>query len=61
MNKLLTLQEIAAILNVHENTVRRLVANGQLQAIKISSRGDLRFRQTDLDAYLTRAETAING
>lgn len=50
----MTLQEVADRLGVHTNTVRRLVKGGQIGSYKVSQRGDLRFSQNDLDAYLLR-------
>jgi len=41
----LTLLEVAKILHVHVNTVRR-------PAVRVSERGDLRIRSGDLDKFL---------
>ena len=49
---LLTLEEVAEILRVSVQTVRRLINDGELKAIKV--RGQLRVKQTDLDDYLSR-------
>jgi len=48
----LTLLEVAKILHVHVNTVRRLVFSGRLPAVRVSERGDLRIRSGDLDKFL---------
>jgi excisionase family DNA binding protein len=47
---LLTLDEVAQALRVSVVTVRRLISDGALKAIKV--RGQVRVRQVDLDAYL---------
>jgi len=48
---MLTTSEVARILNVHINTVRRWSNQGALKAYRIGSRGDRRFRKDDVDAF----------
>jgi excisionase family DNA binding protein len=50
----LTVREVAAMLNIHVNTVRRWDDLGVLKAIRIGPRGDRRFRREDVDALLAR-------
>ena len=47
---MLTTSEVARILNVHINTVRRWSNQGALKSYRIGSRGDRRFRKGDVDA-----------
>ena len=47
---LLTVREVAAMLNIHINTVRRWSDLGVLKAYRIGPRGDRRFRREDVDA-----------
>jgi excisionase family DNA binding protein len=47
---MLTTSEVARILNVHINTVRRWSNQGTLKSYRIGSRGDRRFRREDVDA-----------
>jgi excisionase family DNA binding protein len=47
---MLTTSEVARILNVHINTVRRWSNQGTLKSYRIGSRGDRRFRKEDVDA-----------
>lgn len=47
---MLTTSEVARILNVHINTVRRWSNQGTLRSYRIGSRGDRRFRKDDVDA-----------
>src|SRR5690606_23842730 len=49
---ILTLQEAASFLKVHENTVRNLVKRGVLPGAKVGYRW--RFLQHDLEAWLQR-------
>lgn len=44
--------EAAELLGVHTNTVRRWSSRGLLKAYRIGPRGDRRFRQEDLDAFV---------
>ena len=50
---MLTTSEVARILNVHINTVRRWSNQGALKSYRIGSRGDRRFRKDDVDAFYT--------
>jgi len=47
---MLTIEDVAKILNVSPATVRRLIEDGELKAKKI--RGQWRIKKEDLDAYL---------
>ncbi len=52
INGMLTISEVAHLLSVHINTVRRWSNQGVLKAYRIGSRGDRRFRQEDIDNFL---------
>lgn len=58
-DRMMTLQEVARVLSVHPNTVRRLVGAGSISAYRISVRGDLRFKAEDVWRYLDR--NRVNG
>jgi len=49
---MLTTSEVAAILSVHINTVRRWSNQGSLKAYQLGPRGDRRFRKEDIDEFL---------
>ena len=49
---MLTTSELARLLNVHINTVRRWSDKGILKAYRIGPRGDRRFSQEDVDSFL---------
>jgi len=51
-NGLLTARQVARLLNVHVNTVRRWNDRGILKAYRIGPRGDRRFNKTDVDMFL---------
>ena len=50
---MLTASDVANLLNLHINTVRRWSNQGVLKAYRIGSRGDRRFRQEDVDSFLS--------
>lgn len=51
--RLLSTHEVARLLNLHPNTVRNMLQDGRLQAIKTRGRtGQYRFRETDILSYL---------
>jgi excisionase family DNA binding protein len=51
-NGLLTARQVARLLNVHVNTVRRWNDRGILKAYRIGPRGDRRFNRDDVDMFL---------
>ena len=51
-NGLLTARQVARLLNVHVNTVRRWNDSGILKAYRIGPRGDRRFSREDVDMFL---------
>ena len=52
IDRMLTTSEVAKILDVHINTVRRWSNQGSLASYRIGSRGDRRFRGSDVDNLL---------
>ncbi len=50
----LTIREVSKILNVHTSTIRKWVDKGILRHYRISQRGDLRFKQKDLDNFISK-------
>ncbi len=55
---MLTTSDVAQLLGLHSNTVRRWEDKGVLRAYRVSSRGDRRFRREDIDGFLKERETA---
>ena len=53
MDKMLTVSDVARLLSVHINTVRRWSNQGILKAYRIGSRGDRRFQQGDIASFLS--------
>ncbi|MDV2989702.1 MAG: helix-turn-helix domain-containing protein [Dehalogenimonas sp.] len=58
---MLTTSEVAVVLNVHINTVRRWSNQGTLKSYQLGPRGDRRFRREDIDAFLAGHRHPDNG
>ena len=52
VNPMMTTSDVALLLNVHINTVRRWSNQGRLKAYRIGSRGDRRFQREDVTRFL---------
>ena len=62
MSRMLTVSEVAHLLNVHINTVRRWSNQGIIRAYRIGPRGDRRFRKGDISRFLRELKTnQVNG
>ncbi len=59
-NTMLNVEEIARILNVHINTVRRWSNNGIIKTYRIGPRGDRRFRKEDVALFLEEHRGVAN-
>lgn len=53
IDPMLTTSEVARILSVHINTVRRWSNQGILKAYRIGSRGDRRFKREDIANFFS--------
>jgi len=56
--QMLTIREVARILHVHPNTLRRWSNDGKLRAYRITSRGDRRFKREDVARFLAELSEA---
>ena len=54
IDPMLTTSDVARLLNVHINTIRRWSNQGVLKAYRIGSRGDRRFRHEDVTFFLSK-------
>ena len=52
MSEMLTVREVARLLHVHPNTLRRWSNNGRLKAYRIAARGDRRFEREEIARFL---------
>jgi len=53
MSNMLTVREVARLLHVHPNTLRRWSNNGRIRAYRITPRGDRRFKREEIVRFLT--------
>ncbi len=53
MGNMLTVREVARLLYIHPNTLKRWSDKGIIRTYRITPRGDRRFRQEDVAAFLT--------
>ncbi len=51
-DSMLTASELAHLLNVHINTIRRWGNRGILKTYRVGPRGDRRFAKEDVDTFL---------
>jgi len=52
MDDMLTVREVARVLHVHPNTLRRWSNKGRIRAYRINPRGDRRFKREEIARYL---------
>ena len=57
MDNMLTIREVAHLLHVHPNTLRRWSDKGIIRAYRITPRGDRRFRRQDIARFLAELNT----
>ncbi len=54
LGPMLTASEVAEMLHLHVNTVKRLGDRGEIPFYRVCKRGDRRFRLEDVMQFLTR-------
>ena len=52
ISPMLTVREVACLLGIHANTVRRWSDEGKLKAFRITRRGDRRFKREEISRFL---------
>lgn len=52
MEDMLTVREVARMLHIHPNTVRRWSNDGRVRAYRINNRGDRRYKKTDVARFV---------
>lgn len=52
ISNMLNIREVARMLHVHPNTIRRWSNEGRIKAYRINSRGDRRFRREEVARFL---------
>ena len=56
LGPMLTASEVAEMLHLHVNTVKRLGDRGELPFFRVCKRGDRRFRYDDVVEFLHRSK-----
>jgi len=57
MDEMLTVREVARLLHVHPNTLRRWSNNGRIRAYRITPRGDRRFKREEIARFLAEVNS----
>jgi excisionase family DNA binding protein len=52
LRPMLTVRQVAGLLGIHVNTVRRWSDEGKLKAFRITKRGDRRFKREEISRFL---------
>ena len=52
LSDMLTIREVARLLHVHPNTLRRWSNAGRIKAYHINQRGDRRFKREEITRFL---------
>jgi excisionase family DNA binding protein len=50
---LLTARDVAKLLNLNVNTIRRWAKNGMITAYRVNPRGHMKFSEEDITNFLT--------
>jgi len=53
LGSMLTVREVARLLHIHPNTLRRWSNRGRIRAYRITPRGDRRFKREEIARFLT--------
>ena len=59
--QMMTIDEVARLLNVHTNTVRQWNSEGLLRAYRLGPRGDRRLTEKDVLEFLLSGANGTNG
>jgi len=61
LSGMLTIREVARLLHVHPNTLRRWSNAGRIKAYHINQRGDRRFKREEIAHFLDELDGHGNG
>jgi excisionase family DNA binding protein len=59
LSPMLTVREVASLLNIHANTVRRWSDEGKLKSFRITKRGDRRFKREEINRFLVEINSSL--
>ena len=52
LSDMLTVREVAKLLHIHPNTLRRWSNSGRIKAYRITARGDRRYKREEINRFL---------
>jgi len=55
LNKMLTVNEVADLLQVHTTTIRRWEREGHLKSYRLGPKGSIRFKNEDITEFIDSA------
>jgi excisionase family DNA binding protein len=55
IDRMLSVDEVARLLNVHPSTVRRWEKKGQLKSYRLGPKKLIRFRKEELDSFINHS------
>ena len=61
MDDMLTVSEVARLLHVHPNTLRRWSNRGRIRSYRINPRGDRRYKLRDIEGFLAQLNSHGDG
>ena len=61
ISDMLTIREVARLLHVHPNTLRRWSNDGRIRAYRITERGDRRYKREEIVRFLDELNGHGNG
>lgn len=61
LSDMLPVRQVAQLLHVHPNTLRRWCNNGRIKAYRITPRGDRRFKREEIARFLAQFNTFADG
>ena len=59
IDDMLTVREVARLLHVHPNTLRRWSNSGRIRAYRINRRGDRRFKREEIADFLAELNAHV--
>jgi excisionase family DNA binding protein len=60
-DRLLTVQQVAEWLQVHEETIRRWLRDGEMAGINLGGKSGYRIKESDVVSFLSRREELSKG
>ena len=59
LGSMLTVREVSHLLGIHANTLRRWSNQGKIRALRITERGDRRFKREEIERFIAEMDSQI--